>query len=100
MAFLTTESFTYSVQHINNDPKDNRLENLKWCYRKTSKRRVVVKNNGFVLTEELTEKIKKVHYASNRKGVANVPDTLGFMNMLMDNALNEYINRYGLRKVM
>lgn len=99
MAFIPTESFTYMVQHINDKCQDNRLENLKWCYRKESKRKVYTKKNGFVLTEDLTEKIKKVHYASSRKGL-NVPDTLGFIEMVVNNSLDEYINRYGLRKVM
>lgn len=99
MAFIPTESFTYMVQHINDNWQDNRMENLKWCYRKESKRKVYVRNKGYVLTEDLTEKIKKVHYASSRKGL-NVPDTLGFMEMVINNALDEYINRYGLRKIL
>jgi hypothetical protein len=52
-----------------------------------------------VLDEFITTKIKEVHIASIRKGLP-VPDGYSFLNSILEGALENHINQYGLRKVM
>ena len=47
----------------------------------------------------LIAKIKEVHSASIRKGLP-VPTSYEFMNSIIEGSLEQYINQYGLRKVM
>ena len=67
----------------------NRKENMKH----------LSETKGFVLDEYITNKVKEVHAASHRKGLS-VPNSYEFMNSIIEGALEQYINQYGLRKVM
>ena len=98
MAYLRTEDFTLEVNHINRNQCDNRIENLEWIDRKNNMKHVS-ETKGFVLDQYITNKVKEVHAASHRKGLP-VPDSYEFMNSLIEGALEQYINQYGLRKIM
>ncbi len=99
MAFLPCDNFSlHEVNHINRNQQDNRLENLQWITSENNKKyNKVIK--GFVLDEFITTKIKEVHIASIRKGLP-VPDGYSFLNSILEGALENHINQYGLRKVM
>lgn len=93
LAFLPTDDVTLKVIHKNGNTWDNRVENLEW------KRPRVSENQIIDIDEAMIERIKQVHVASIRKGL-KVDDTLTFTNKIIDEALNQYIIQYGLRKVM
>lgn len=104
LAFIPTDDTNRKVRHINGDKNDNNVDNLEWTYtipeRKTPEyKQTKVKVNNFIIENELLERIKLVHIASIKKGL-KVPDTNTFLNQIVGNALDEYIMRYGLRKLM
>jgi hypothetical protein len=98
LAFIPTEDITMEVNHRNKNSADNRLENLEWVTKKANvEYKAVV--NGFEIDKFILEKVKEVHSASIRKGLP-VPNSYEFMNNMIESALEQYINQYGLRKVM
>lgn len=98
LAFIPTTDISLQVNHINRNVTDNRLENVEWVTHKENTQHCM-DTKGFSLDEFVTLKIKKVHSASIRKGLP-VPDAYSFMNSIIEGALENYINQYGLRKVM
>jgi hypothetical protein len=51
------------------------------------------------LNENLSDYIKLVHLSAIKKGIP-VPDTYEFFHGILNESLNEYINRFGLKKTM
>lgn len=100
MAFMAGDDLTLEVGHKNKNLQDNRVENLYWLKSKKDKyKKEEDKEKGLVLDEVISQKIIDVHIASIRKGLT-VPDDESFLNKMLNDALNSYINQYGLRKVM
>jgi hypothetical protein len=98
IVFIPTDDITMEVNHRNRNSSDNRLENLEWV----SKKKNIEHNatvNGFSVNHFVLAKMKEVHSASIRKGLP-VPNSYEFMNSIIEGALEQYINQYGLRKVM
>ena len=95
LAFLPTDNIERGVKHKNKNRTDNRLENIEWIVRKDQQEQA----NDYILNKSILERIQEVHRACQRKGV-RVPDSYEFTTMMINNALDEYIIRYGLRKVM
>lgn len=94
LAFLPTDNIDNSVVHKNGDVNDNRLENIEWKnYRRPKE------FDGYIVDDFLADRIKKVHHASIIKGLP-VPDTNSFFNNIINNALEDYIMRYGLKRMM
>lgn len=98
ISFIPTTDISSDVNHKNKNKSDNRLENLEWVVRNERTKHLKEKN-GFLIDEFVLDKIKKVHSAGIRKGLP-IPDAQSFMNSIIEGALEEYIHRYGLRKVM
>lgn len=98
MAYLPCEDFTLKVNHINRNHYDNRIENLEWID-KRKKTEHSSETKQLILDNYTLNKMKEVHAACHRKGLP-VPDSYQFMNSMIDNALDQYIIQYGLRKVM
>jgi hypothetical protein len=103
LAFIPTDDTNRKIRHINGDKNDNSVDNLEWTYTipecKREYKQTKVKVNNFIIENELLDKIKLVHIASIKKGLT-VPDTNTFLNKIVESALDEYIMRYGLRKLM
>jgi hypothetical protein len=98
LAYIPTDDTSIEVNHKNRNCLDNTVENLEWMTRKEN----IDYNqfvNGFMLDQFVANKIKSVHAASIRKGLP-VPNSYEFMNSIIEGALEQYINQYGLRKVM
>lgn len=98
ISFIPTVDITLEVNHKNRNSSDNRLENLEWVNRSENMKHLG-ETSGFTIDEFILAKVKEVHSASIRKGLP-VPDAHSFMNSIMEGALENYINQYGLRKVM
>lgn len=98
LAFIPTDDITMEVNHRNRNSSDNRLENLEWVTKKKNTEHNA-KVNGFSVDHYVMAKVKEVHSASIRKGLP-VPNSYEFMNSILEGALEQYINQYGLRKVM
>ena len=104
IAFIPTDDTNRKVRHINGDLNDNSVPNLEWTYpipkRKESEyKQTKVKVDNFIIEKDLLNKIKQVHTASILKGLP-VPDTNSFLNNIVEGSLDEYIMRYGLRRLM
>jgi hypothetical protein len=106
LAFIPTDDKNRKIKHLNGDRNDNRVENLEWTYPipkckeyKQEYKRTKVKVNNFVLEKDLLNRIQSVHFASIKKGLP-VPDTNTFIHSIVEGALEQYINQYGLRKLM
>lgn len=95
ISFIPTKDISLEVNHKNKDSSDNRLENLEWVNRNENTK----ETSGFIIDDFIMNKLKNVHSASIRKGLP-VPDTHSFFNSMIEGALENYINQYGLRKVM
>jgi hypothetical protein len=98
------------IIHKNNDLQDNRLENLEWNRSiKSGEKRITlirVKNDvtgieekRYQIDKDLTNKIEKVFYASQRKGLPSKNNDQ-FFTELVNNALDDYVRQYGLHKIM
>lgn len=118
------------VRHKNKNNADNRLENLTWTRRPRGSKRDRIKNRRQkvnqrlkakieVLEEEIrnpkdkrvvkavelglkdniVNKMEKVLMAANMKGLP-VATSTQFFNKMVDDALEDFIRQYGLRKVM
>lgn len=98
LAFLPTSDTSLEVNHKNRNSNDNRIENLEWASREENMN-WNSKVNGFSTDSFVLAKVREVHAASIRKGLP-VPDSHEFFNSLVEGALEQFINQYGLRKIM
>lgn len=98
LAFLPTNDEKMIVIHKDNNFKNNRVENLAWQKRvkhaKLLGRKKKVQDQKLII-----DQFEIIRNACLKKGM-NVPGEEEFMNTIIDNALEEYINRYGLRKIL
>jgi len=100
LAFLPKQENCKRVRHINGDLNDNRLENLEWIVPKPKKSNTEkVIQETYIIDRFILDKIRKVYFASIQKGLP-VPDNNTFFNSIIESALDEYIMRYGLRRLM
>ena len=102
LAFLPipSENFIYRIWHHNGVLSDNRIDNLEWYKgRRTRIKREKERELGYTVEKEMANKIESVYIASIKKGL-KVPDMHSFFNILMNKGLDEYINQYGLRRLL
>lgn len=53
------------------------------------------------LSDEMIDRIKKLYDASITKGIPNLPNDVNlFLDKIMSDSIDEYVNRYGLRKLL
>lgn len=93
LAFLPNPLNSFGIEHINGNLHDNRLENLKWITKKNENSELLI------LSKDMSDYIKKIHHACLLKGLP-VPTDYEFFHNILNESLSEYINRYGLRKIM
>ena len=99
-AFLPNHTDSWGIRHKDGDVTNNALENLEWLGRKKERDGVMgLDTDRLELNENLSDYIKLVHLSAIKKGIP-VPDTYEFFHGILNESLNEYINRFGLKKTM
>ena len=99
-AFLPNHTNSWGIRHKDGDVTNNALENLEWLGRRRERDGVIgLDTDRLELSEDLSEYIKLIHLSAIKKGIP-VPDTYEFFHNILNESLNEYINRYGLKKTM
>jgi hypothetical protein len=99
-AFLPNHTDSWGIRHKDGDVTNNALENLEWLGRKKERDGVIgLDTDRLELNEDLSDYIKLVHLSAIKKGIP-VPDTYEFFHGILNESLNEYINRFGLKKTM
>jgi len=99
-AFLPNHTNSWGIRHKDGDVTNNALENLEWLGRKKERDGVIgLDTDRLELNEDLSDYIKLVHLSAIKKGIP-VPDTYEFFHGILNESLNEYINRFGLKKTM
>lgn len=100
LAFIPndTDNEKMIVVHRDQNFKNNRVENLAWQKRvkhaKLLGRKKKVQDQKLII-----DQFEIIRNACLQKGM-NVPGEEEFMNSIINTALDEYISRYGLRKLL
>lgn len=95
--FLPNPTNSWGIEHIDSNLENNHLDNLRWISRKLSTGES--DTDRLTLSKDLSDFIKLVHLSAIKKGIP-VPDTYEFFHGILNESLEEYINRYGLKKTM
>ena len=100
-AFLPNPTDSWGVKHKNKNPDDNDIDNLEWISRRIKHEDGSISKNtdNLILSPDISDYIRLVHRACLEKNVP-VPNEYDFYHSMIENSLNEYINRYGLKKIM
>lgn len=122
-AFIPKENRKKYVMHLTSNSQDNRLDNLitsdsRLGYagkvtgrpKKDGSPRVISKGKSreekvkevekkFLISDGIFEKVKLVHKASIIKGLP-VSDSYGFLEEIIEELLDEYCTRKGLRRII
>jgi hypothetical protein len=96
LAFLPNHTNSWGVRYKDGDITNNALSNLSWLGKKTEHG---LSTDIITLNKELSDYIKLVHLSAIKKGIP-VPDTYEFFHEILNQSLNDYINRYGLKKTI
>ena len=100
ICFIPCKDSSMPVLHKNKNIRDNRVENLEWKNNDDNVSIVRIEDTShYQVNEELTNKIEKVFYASQRKGLPSKNNDQ-FFTELVNNALDDYVRQYGLHKIM
>lgn len=94
-AFIPTHNVNQRVRHKDGNIYNNQVDNLEWIINKKE----IYDDEEFVLKQEILNRIKQVHLACRKKGI-KTGNSYDFTHQMINTALDEYIMRYGLRKVM
>lgn len=99
-AWIPNPTNSWGIEHIDKNVCNNSLSNLRWIGRKKERDGIIgLDTDRLELSEDLSNYIKLVHDAAIKKNIP-VPDTYEFFHGILNESLEEYINRYGLKKTM
>lgn len=94
-AFLPEEINKKRIRH-KGCRQDNSLENLGFYEKKKKK---IVSAVEYSISEETINQIKLIHQACMEKGL-HTTDSFTFVNEVVNEMLEEYVNRKGLKKIL
>lgn len=95
LAFIPHYDSSHKVIHKNKDKLDNRLDNIEWGVRPKDNTREM----NFILHQSLIDKMMTVHIAAQKKGI-RTGNSFEFVQSMVEDAVDDYIRKYGLHKVM
>ena len=95
LAFIPCDDPSRRVKHKDEDRANNRVENLEWIANKEDKEESL----NYILKQSLVERMMQVHIAAQRKGL-KTGNTYEFIQSMVEDAVEDYIRSYGLRKLM
>jgi hypothetical protein len=99
-AWLPNPTDSWGIEHIDKNVENNALSNLRWIGRRKERDGVIgLDTDRLELNEDLSNYIRLVHDAAIKKNIP-VPDTYEFFHAILNESLNEYVNRFGLKKTM
>jgi hypothetical protein len=96
LAFLPNHTNSWGVRYKDGNVTNNALTNLEWLGKKTEHG---LNTDTIQLSKELSDYIKLIHLSAMKKGIP-VPDTYEFFHNILNQSLEDYISRYGLKKTM
>jgi hypothetical protein len=96
LAFLPNHTDSWGIRYKDGNLTNNSLSNIEWVGRKTEKG---LDTDTITLSKEISDYIKLVHLSAIKKGIP-VPDTYEFFHGMISQSLEDYVNRFGLKKTM
>lgn len=96
-AFLPNHCNSRTIRYKDGNTANNAVTNIEWVGKKTENG--VHESDTIKLNKELSDYIKLVHFAAIKKEIP-VPNTYEFFHHILNESLNDYISRCGLKKVM
>ena len=117
LSFLPNPSHALKIRHKNGNTHDNHVTNLEWIVKKKIIRKYdPVKNKQYhdknkskreyvdpsclIVNKDLSDKIRLIHYATIQKGISTPSEDYDFFHKILNESLDEYVNRYGLKRLM
>lgn len=114
LAFLPKPIKSNHVKHIDGNKENNAMTNLKWYEKRKVKRKPntpkvkeplcrnveFIDDDSIILNVNTSNAIRKIHRASVIKGISKQSNEYDFFHEILELSLNEYINRYGLKKIL
>ena len=99
--FLPNPTNSRNLRHKDGDVSNNALSNLEWMGRKKEGEdgTIELDTDRLVLSKEMSDYIKLVHLSALEKNIP-VGDTYEFFHKILNESLDEYVNRFGLKKTM
>ena len=99
-AWLPNPTNSWGIEHIDKNVENNALSNLRWIGRKKERSGVIgLDTDRLELSEDLSKYIRLVHDSAIKKGIP-VSNTYDFFHSILNESLDNYISRFGLKKTM
>jgi hypothetical protein len=98
-AFLPNLTNSQRVKFKTEDRMDCSVNNVTWEREKKIRERTGIEKDIIMLDDDVVKKFKQLYEAVKLKGYS-VPTSTEFMSDFLETAMEDYINRYGLRKIL
>lgn len=117
LSFLPNPSRALKIRHKNGNTHDNHVTNLEWIVKKkiirkydpeknkqyhdkNKSKREYVDPSCLIVNKDLSDRIRLIHYATIQKGISTPSEDYDFFHKILNESLDEYVNRYGLKRLM
>jgi len=115
LAFLPNPSNAIKIRHKNGNTHDNHVTNLQWIVKRKIVRKYdpikakekyekrksqYIDPSCLIVNKDMSDRIRLIHYATIQKGLSTPTEDYDFFHKILVESLDEYVNRYGLRRIM
>jgi hypothetical protein len=115
LSFLPNPSHAIKIRHKNRNTHDNHVTNLEWIVKKKiirkydpvkGKERYEKRKSQYIdpscliVNKDMSDRIRLIHYATIKKGLSTPVEDYDFFYKILNESLDEYVNRYGLKRIM